>query len=423
MNSIDFKIDQSLMERVNPVFNTAKMTVFQLSSAGNEDAAAIAEKMGLTFEETQNSATTTMTPEQMLVNELCMEIRFKTAGALAEKTKSSTYVDLPCGYTPRAIEFARKGLRFVGLDLPAAIAEAGPVITELIPPEKRNLVKFAGVDATNYESLKEALSEETGEFCITTEGLLMYFTDSEAGMFCDNIRRLLETHGGCWITVDPEISLIYLMLLKTICADRLQEIIDNGRKKVTEKSDFDIGARSLILDVADFQNSIVKGMAFLARHGLKAERVIVGDHLPDITSFARISPEQAETIKEEMKKCAIWKITLADTAKQLNTSDAGSKDFDLAAELSKGMLNMSLYGRLDTITAPNLLTFYEKYKDEIKTVNIDCKNLEYVSSAGLRVLLIMHKGCDGGVTLTNINDTVEEILGQTGFDVIFNIEK
>jgi anti-anti-sigma factor len=311
----------------------------------------------------------------------------------------------------------------VGLDLPAAIAEAEPAIMELIPPEKRNLVKFAGVDATNYETLKEALAEETGEFCITTEGLLMYFTDSEAGMFCDNIRRLLETHGGCWITVDPEISLIYLMILKTICADLIQEIREKGQKRVAEKSDVDVGVRSLVLDVTDFQKSTMKGMAFLAKHGLKAERMIVADHLPDISSFAKTSPEQAETIKEDMKKCAIWKITLADNAKQLDTSDAGSKNFNVAAELESGMLKMSLHGRLDTITAPDLLTFYEKHKDEIKTANIDCKNLDYVSSAGLRVLLIMHKGCDGGVTLKNINTTVEEILDQTGFDLIFNIEK
>ena len=42
-------MDQSLLERVNPVFNTAKMTIFQLAAAGDQAAAAIAEKMNLTF--------------------------------------------------------------------------------------------------------------------------------------------------------------------------------------------------------------------------------------------------------------------------------------------------------------------------------------------------------------------------------------
>ena len=41
-------MDQNLLERVNPVFNTAKMTVFQLAAAGVEDAARVAEKLNLT---------------------------------------------------------------------------------------------------------------------------------------------------------------------------------------------------------------------------------------------------------------------------------------------------------------------------------------------------------------------------------------
>lgn len=43
-------MDQNLLERVNPVFNTAKMTVFQLASAGVKDAASVAEKLNLSFE-------------------------------------------------------------------------------------------------------------------------------------------------------------------------------------------------------------------------------------------------------------------------------------------------------------------------------------------------------------------------------------
>ena len=51
---------------------------------------------------------------------------------------------------------------------------------------------------------------------------------------------------------------------------------------------------------------------------------------------------------------------------------------------------------------------------------MDCSRLEYISSAGLRVLLIMHKACTGGVTLYGKTEAVEEILEQTGFDSIFH---
>ena len=50
----------------------------------------------------------------------------------------------------------------------------------------------------------------------------------------------------------------------------------------------------------------------------------------------------------------------------------------------------------------------------------NCGCLDYISSAGLRVLLIMHKACKGGVSLHGENEVVSEILSQTGFDSIFH---
>lgn len=54
-------------------------------------------------------------------------------------------------------------------------------------------------------------------------------------------------------------------------------------------------------------------------------------------------------------------------------------------------------------------------------MTVDCSHLDYISSAGLRVLLIMHKVYTGGVTLCGANEVVTEILSQTGFDSILKI--
>ena len=420
---MDFTIDQDILERVNPVFNTAKMTLFQLSDAGDRDAVAIASKLGLTLEESQNSATSTALPEQVLAGAICMDIRFNTIGKLAEESHCPLHVDLPCGYTPRAIDFSRKGLHYIGMDLPAAIAEAEPAIMSLIEQDRRDLVSFAGVDATNYESLEAALANECGEVCIMTEGLMMYFTDSETGALCDNIRRLLEKHGGVWFTADPEIALTYVMILKAICGERFMEIIANGVKQTQDKSDVVVGKSTMIISLKDAAGGMRNAMAFLARHGLKAERMILHDHMPELRSLAKVTPQQAEAIRESLKQSAFWKITLADSAKRLDASDATSKDFSVSAELNNGTLELSLSGRLDTISAPNLLAFYDKHKGDIRDVSVDCEKLDYISSAGLRILLIMQKGSAGGVTLTGINDLVREILEQTGFDSLLAIEE
>ena len=245
--------DQSVLERVNPVFNTAKMTIFQLAAAGNQDAAAIANKLGLSFEQTQNSSSTKASPEQILAGMIMMETRYRTTIAMAEQTGFSTLIDLPCGYTPRSIELARKGKRYVGLDLPAAIAEAEPAIMSLIGEDQRSLVKYAGVDATNYSSMKNALEDAEGPVCITTEGLLMYFTDSEAGALCDNIRQVLKEKGGCWIIADPETALQYILTIQPICGERFMDVMKNSHQATQDKSDVKVGGSSLITTTRIFR--------------------------------------------------------------------------------------------------------------------------------------------------------------------------
>ena len=84
-------------------------------------------------------------------------------------------------------------------------------------------------------------------------------------------------------------------------------------------------------------------------------------------------------------------------------------------------LTLALEGRLDTNTAPELEQVLNDSLDDITALEIDFANLEYISSAGLRVLLIMKKGTENGVKLRNINSLVKEILEQTGFDSILEI--
>ena len=419
MDFSQLQIDQDLLERINPVFNTAKMTLFQLVYTGDENARNIADKLGLTKEETQGE----VSELELLCNALVLESRYRTMGAMAEKTGLAE-VDLPCGYTPRAIEFSRKGLSFVGLDLPGAISEAGPAILSLIDEDKRQLVRFEGVDATNYESLEKALDGIPGELCITTEGLLMYLTDSEAGQLCDNIRRLLDKRGGCWIMADPETAIQYVLLSQAVYGDSFMEIMLKGKKRAEERSDVPVASRTLVIDPKSGEEGIRNAMGFLAQHGLKAERMILGENMPALRSLERLSDQQKDAVAQAFMKVAYWKVTPVE-GRSIDTAEAGGENFELKAELKGDKLIIGLSGRLDTLTAPGLLAFYEKTAGEntINEVEADCGSLDYISSAGLRVLLIMHKACEKGAALRSVNKTVREILGQTGFDSILRISE
>ncbi len=87
-------------------------------------------------------------------------------------------------------------------------------------------------------------------------------------------------------------------------------------------------------------------------------------------------------------------------------------------------LNVALVGRLDTTTAPELES---SLKDDIGSLTelvFDFSALEYISSAGLRVLLSSQKTMNkqGSMKITNANETIRDIFDVTGFSDILTIE-
>lgn len=93
--------------------------------------------------------------------------------------------------------------------------------------------------------------------------------------------------------------------------------------------------------------------------------------------------------------------------------------------LEGSKLEIALEGRLDTMTAPSLEEEVKNSIDGIKELIFDLKNLVYVSSAGLRVLLSAQKTMNkqGSMTIKNANEEVMEIFEVTGFIDILNIEE
>ncbi len=83
----------------------------------------------------------------------------------------------------------------------------------------------------------------------------------------------------------------------------------------------------------------------------------------------------------------------------------------------------ALEGRLDTVTAPDLEKELKDSLDGITELQLDFAKLEYISSAGLRVLLAAQKTMakQGAMTLTHVNETIMEIFEVTGFSDILTI--
>jgi anti-sigma B factor antagonist len=87
-------------------------------------------------------------------------------------------------------------------------------------------------------------------------------------------------------------------------------------------------------------------------------------------------------------------------------------------------LTLALEGRLDTVTAPELDAELKASLEGVTELVLDCDQLEYVSSAGLRVLLSAQKQMNkqGSMKLTHVCETVMEIFEVTGFQDILTVE-
>ena len=88
------------------------------------------------------------------------------------------------------------------------------------------------------------------------------------------------------------------------------------------------------------------------------------------------------------------------------------------------VLTIALEGRLDTTTSPELETVLKESLDGVTELDIDFEKLEYISSAGLRVLLSAQKimNRQGSMKLMHVNDVIMEVFEVTGFDEILTIE-
>lgn len=89
-----------------------------------------------------------------------------------------------------------------------------------------------------------------------------------------------------------------------------------------------------------------------------------------------------------------------------------------------GKVSIALEGRLDTVTAPELEKVLGEALPGADELTLDFAGLEYVSSAGLRVLLSAQKTMNrqGSMKLTNVCEIVREVFEVTGFTDILTIE-
>ncbi len=406
---------QELREIVNPVFNTAKSCIQLHAVTGDEDSRQLLEALGFGgfADQKDNKRVPSELAEKVKqlfpIYTVLTDSRFQIVNNLIKSFSDRSVVDLPCGYTARGIKMSRRGRTYYGFDLPAVIDDIDPAAAKINGGDKS--VHYAAVDATNYDSMAAPLEGERKELLITTEGLLMYFTQQELEEVFSNIRRILQKHGGSWIIVDRA----YYTNDSAIAS----AVLDNDPGLVALYTAITKKAAGTAADVKFNDNIIFKGTdeeikTFIGKMGFEVKEIGLGDYLPD--RFGVLAPASAEDarVRDVFRGMCFWELTVKDNSE---TKTAQDMPFRVKSEFKDGKFTARIQGRVDTITAPALLEQFQK-ANGVKAIELHVEKMSYISSAGLRVLLIMYKALDDKdrFKLVGTTDSVKEIMEVTGFD-------
>ena len=195
-------------------------------------------------------------------------------------------------------------------------------------------------------------------------------------------------------------------------------IIDNYLAESVGMSAFDKGVSEFFREMPGL--ALIFVLALL--YEFSAERIRIAGGIAETKAFSLLDVAQGKAVLKAAEDIAFWKVVSAGTAG--DAPEAGHS-FTIDDELAGDRLELRIAGRLDSLTAPRLLEVYEKREaaGRIRKVQADCHALDYISSAGVRVLVMMRKNCEEGVCLTGVNETVREILDQTGISGILDVRK
>ena len=91
---------------------------------------------------------------------------------------------------------------------------------------------------------------------------------------------------------------------------------------------------------------------------------------------------------------------------------------------NSGILTIAVEGSIDTLTAPEFEAKVLKALDGVKKLILDFAKVEYVSSAGLRTIILLNEKMEEkeGMTIKNINEEVRDVFEMTGFDELLTLE-
>ena len=243
---------------------------------------------------------------------------------------------------------------------------------------------------------------------------MQYLSADEAEQFIGGIRQVLSGHGGAWYSSDWNVDYEQFSTRNMSSPEGVKYYNETRRQIMKSSNVFNEGV--------SFQSEDEK-QSFLESRGLKVEKLpfYYGDE--DLAMLRAVAPDKMNAIMDQLKKSSFWKMTL-DESSAVREKITGAKEIDnlhVDCSAAGSRLICRIAGRIDTISAPALLEVLEKNGDGFEELSVEAERLEYLSSAGIRVLLMASKKF-GKMSIRHASDAVKKIFADSGFDQQISVE-
>ena len=397
-------MENSIFEKLNPTSLTAKACLLSGASRGDKYSSVVLDRLNKLENDSGDIQLSGDVPMEKLYRVssaygACIWTKSIIADRLFNSYRMTVFMDIGCGYSRRGLAFAeRKSVIYYGIDLPPVI-EKMKQITVQERYECGNRLNYCAVDATDLTALRSVIKGKYPLF-IVTEGLMMYLTEPEMLMVVKNISALLAEFGGVWVTGDPEDRTVSHSIMKQLFSHN-----DSDAANLIN-SVFSQEWRKLIFDNSFMTLKDDEQKMFLEEYGLKRLKVSLNGYLDDI--------DIPENVKRAYKSSHFLALTPLHSTSAKSTP-AMPEDMHIGIEKSGGDYIFRINGRLDTITAPKLVETFNACSEDrtLGSVTLDMAGCPYISSAGIRAVLILFKKMQKdkkGFSLMNICPEVYDIL-------------
>lgn len=235
-------------------------------------------------------------------NAVYQEMHYTALNEYIEKNGYKNVIDLGCGVSPRGIMLARKGINYVGIELPAvaeAVEEYAPMFLE---DEELKHFRVAAADFTDREAMLAAVKDLDGPVCIVSELVLDFLSREKQDALFKNIHAILKEKGGCFITCDYTTGELFWDGTAAIYGEKpTRRIAEDTVKLYAEISETDF--------TGNVFETHEEAKAFVEAHGFNLQEVPVLDDASKLYSVQSLTDKQIKKLQKFAKSKLLWVMT------------------------------------------------------------------------------------------------------------------